>query len=395
VRMRIWLALAVMVCMVSGSGAAKQEARIAPRGVELTALDGTKLKGTFYQAAGAGPGVLLLHQCNQTRKNWEGLATQLQAAGLNVFTVDYRGYGESGGTPMKELKPEEWRPMVEKKFPGDVDVALEYLEAQPVVTRHIIGIGGASCSVNQAIQAASRHPEVKTLVLLSGTTDHTGRAFLRKAGKVPMLFVVSDDDKDVSWKFTQWLYSLSRNPGSRFVHYQTGGHGTELFEAHKGLPGTIVDWFVQTLIKTPGSAPPTPGERPSTSYAPDTLELIDTGDAIKVEAKLRGMRKNDPNAELFDENLVNVLGYEHLEQGDKKGAIEIFKLNVFAYPASANVYDSLSDGYMADGEKALARENVEKSLQVLEKDTTTSEEMRKMIRESAAKKLKELGTAKD
>jgi hypothetical protein len=81
-----------------------------------------------------------------------------------------------------------------------------------------------------------------------------------------------------------------------------------------------------------------------------------------------------------------------LEQGDKKGAIEIFKLNVFAYPASANVYDSLSDGYMADGEKALARENVEKSLQVLEKDTTTSEEMRKMIRESAAKKLKELGT---
>ena len=86
---------------------------------------------------------------------------------------------------------------------------------------------------------------------------------------------------------------------------------------------------------------------------------------------------------------------EHLEQGDKKGAIEIFKLNVYAYPASANVYDSLSDGYMADGEKTLAWENVKKSLQALEKDTTTSEEMRKMIRESAEKKLKELGTVKD
>ena len=239
-----WICVVAMALCTEALGAAEQEARIAPRGVELTALDGTKLKGTFYQAAGAGPGVLLLHQCNQTRKNWEGLATQLQAVGLNVFTVDYRGYGESGGTPMKELKPEEWRPMVEKKFPSDVDVALEYLEAQPVVTRHIIGIGGASCSVNQAIQAASRHPEVKTLVLLSGTTNHAGRAFLRQSGKVPMLFVVSDDDKDVSWKFTQWLYSLSKNPGSRFVHYQTGGHGTELFEAHKGLPGTIVDWFV-------------------------------------------------------------------------------------------------------------------------------------------------------
>ncbi len=46
-----------------------------PRVVDLTATDGTKLKATFFSAGKAGPGVLLLHQCNQQRKGWDGLAT--------------------------------------------------------------------------------------------------------------------------------------------------------------------------------------------------------------------------------------------------------------------------------------------------------------------------------
>jgi dienelactone hydrolase len=363
---------------------------LAPRIVDLTAEDGTKLKASYFSAGEAGPGVLLLHQCNQDRKNWDDLATQLAAAGIHVLTLDYRGYGESGGPSYKDLKMDEWHTSFLDKLPGDIDIALEYLQSQPAVTRHIIGIGGASCSVNQAIETASRHPEVKSLVLLSGSTDRKGRAFLRQAGKIPMLFVASDDDTDAA-PLMQWLFSLSKNTGSRFVHYQTGGHGTDLFAAHKGLPGTIVDWFVQTLIKTPGSAPPTHGEPTAASYSPDMLEIIDTGGAAKVEARLRLQRRNDPNAQLFSEMVVNIIGYEHLQEGDKSGAIDILRLNAYAYPHSANVYDSMSDAYLAAGQKDLARENAEKALQMLDKDTSTSDEMKKMIRESAAKKLKELG----
>ena len=49
------------------------------------------------------------------------------------------------------------------------------------------------------------------------------------------------------------------------------------------------------------------------------------------------------------------MGYERLQSGDIKGAIEIFKLNVAAYPNSPNVYDTQSDAYLADGQKELAR----------------------------------------
>jgi len=121
----------------------------APRVVDLAAADGTKLKATFYSAGKPGPGVLLLHQCNQQRKGWDGLATQLAAAGISVLTLDYRGYGESEGTAPKDLPPAEGAKVLNEKWPGDVDVAYGYLVSQPGVNARVIGAGGASCGVNQ------------------------------------------------------------------------------------------------------------------------------------------------------------------------------------------------------------------------------------------------------
>src|ERR1700687_2130327 len=88
--------------LLLAAGCAAQQAP-GLRVVDLTATDGTKLKGTFFPAGKAGPGVLLLHQCNQQRKGWDGLATQLAAAGISVMTLDYRGYGDSEGKAPKDL----------------------------------------------------------------------------------------------------------------------------------------------------------------------------------------------------------------------------------------------------------------------------------------------------
>src|SRR5271169_2344515 len=68
-----------------------------PRVVDLKASDGTMLKASYFAAAKPGPGVLLLHQSNRTRRAWDELAEQLAAAGINTLTLDMRGYGESGG----------------------------------------------------------------------------------------------------------------------------------------------------------------------------------------------------------------------------------------------------------------------------------------------------------
>src|SRR5436309_6848046 len=93
----------------------------AQRVVDLTAQDGTKLKATYFGAGKPGPGVLLLHQCNRQRKVWDALAQQLAAAGINVLTLDYRGFGESGGDRFDKLPQEKAAQVIGEKWPGDID----------------------------------------------------------------------------------------------------------------------------------------------------------------------------------------------------------------------------------------------------------------------------------
>jgi tetratricopeptide (TPR) repeat protein len=66
----------------------------------------------------------------------------------------------------------------------------------------------------------------------------------------------------------------------------------------------------------------------------------------------------------FDEGELNALGYQLIQAKEFKDAIRILQLNVEAYPQSSNVYDSLGEAYMDDGNKPQAIANYQKSLQL-------------------------------
>ena len=125
--------------LLAGLSAAKAQ-EPQPRVVELKASDGTFLKASYFAAAKPGPGVLLLHQSNRTRKSWDDLAGRLAAAGINTLTLDMRGFGESGGTPQGWTRQES---PARKRWADDIDTALQYLVSQPGVNGDVIGVGGA------------------------------------------------------------------------------------------------------------------------------------------------------------------------------------------------------------------------------------------------------------
>lgn len=388
---RIPLLLVVSLLTIAATAQQTPAARV----IDLKASDGTLLKATYFAAAKSGPGVLLLHQCNRQRKVWDDLARQLAAAGINVLTFDLRGFGESGGTRFDKLTPEENAQVQAEKWPGDIDTAFQYLVSQQGVERDVIGVGGASCGVNNSIQTARRHPaDVKSLVLLSGGTDLPGRQFLHRESEPPALFAVADDDEfRPTVEVMPWLFSVDSNPGKKFVHYAKGGHGADMFAVHPELRGVIVDWYVTTLIKTPGRAPAEKSSDPALQSG-EILNQIDLpGGVEKAAQKLAEARRNDHKAVIFPETIVNLMGYEHLQAGDTKGAVEIMKLNVTAFPESPNAYDSLSDAYLADGQKDLARQNASKAIELLANDTTDPQARRDAIRDSAQQKLKQLGEA--
>jgi dienelactone hydrolase len=366
----------------------------APRIIDLKAPDGLNLKATYFAAGKPGPGILLLHQCNKQRTAWDGLATKLAAAGLNVLTFDFRGFGDSGGVAAYKLPPEENARMLAVTWPSDVDVAYGFLLSEPGVSHDSIGAGGASCGVHQAVLFAQRRPEVKSLVLLSETTDRFGRQFIRNASKLPLLMAVADDDDDPGVvEAMQWLTNISPNSSSKLIRYSVGGHGVDMFQAHPDLPGIVVDWYLTTLKNSP--APSTARANKPPTKQEQFLDLFDQPGGIGKAVQLYAdEHKRDPNSALFSEALVNRLGYEHLATADPDGAIQIFQLNVTAFPNSPNVYDSLSDIYLATGQKDLARQNAKKALELIPSDTTDSPDRRNSIKANAEQKLKQLDDTK-
>ena len=75
---------------------------------------------------------------------------------------------------------------------------------------------------------------------------------------------------------------------------------------------------------------------------------------------------------------MNRLGYELLRDGKTDDAIEIFKLNVEAYPRSANTYDSLAEAYVKKGNKEEAIKYYSKALEVNPQFASAIEALRQL-----------------
>ena len=105
-----------------------------------------------------------------------------------------------------------------------------------------------------------------------------------------------------------------------------------------------------------------PIDQPKKSMAFELLEVF-SQKGVKGGTEIYAKLKNDPTYGIKEGDMNNV-GYQLLQTGKKKEAIEIFKINVEAFPKSGNVYDSLGEAYLADGDKNLAIINYKKSIEL-------------------------------
>ena len=86
-------------------------------------------------------------------------------------------------------------------------------------------------------------------------------------------------------------------------------------------------------------------------------------------AQYRDLKARQANVYDFGEPELNQLGYQLLQTKKLKEAVEIFKLNVEAYPQGFNTYDSLGEAYMTSGNNELAIQNYKKSLELNPQNT--------------------------
>lgn len=95
-------------------------------------------------------------------------------------------------------------------------------------------------------------------------------------------------------------------------------------------------------------------------------------------AQYQEFKAKQSNIYDFSEEELNRLGYQLLQRGKQDEAIQIFKLNVEAYPKAFNTYDSLGEAYMVAGNKELAIVNYKKSLELNPKNGNATETLKRL-----------------
>ena len=98
----------------------------------------------------------------------------------------------------------------------------------------------------------------------------------------------------------------------------------------------------------------------------------------------------DSNAPVVKESTLNMMGYSLLQNGDKQQAVAVFEWAAAAYPHSANVQDSLSEAYEANGMKEKSKAAAEKAKALLAADSNMPEERKARVRNNLDERLTRL-----
>jgi len=120
-------------------------------------------------------------------------------------------------------------------------------------------------------------------------------------------------------------------------------------------------------------------ELPRASIGTELYKKLGESNLESALAHYEDLKENHPDAYDFREAELNRLGYMLLAEERVDEAIRIFQLNVKMYSQSSNVYDSLGEAYMKNGQKEYAIKNYERSLE-LNPNNTNAEEMLNKLR---------------
>jgi tetratricopeptide (TPR) repeat protein len=107
-------------------------------------------------------------------------------------------------------------------------------------------------------------------------------------------------------------------------------------------------------------------------------ELLRVGKLAEALEGYKKIKKEKPLNAAVQEGRLNDLGYTLLREKRIAEAIAVFKVNTELYPQSANVYDSLGEAYLANGDKELAAANYKKSLELDPKNQNAASALKKL-----------------
>jgi tetratricopeptide (TPR) repeat protein len=152
---------------------------------------------------------------------------------------------------------------------------------------------------------------------------------------------------DAEFAFVKEM-QVYKDDGDDWVRPQHAGHVRMFFLQHK-------DFIASEMIRAAGSE----GMSPS----------IEKVKSLDHEGRDIYLNESD----------INAVGYYYMNMGKIPEAIEVFKLNAGLFPHSSNVYDSLGEAYMKNGDKENAIANYRKSLELDPENGNATEMLKTLV----------------
>jgi fermentation-respiration switch protein FrsA (DUF1100 family) len=167
------------------------------RDVVFQASDGMVLHGWYFPAENARGSILVLHGNAQNLSTHVNSVLWLVKEGLNIFIIDYRGYGWSGGEPSLE------------GVHRDAAAALEKLFSLPETDQDRVVVLGQSLGGSIAVYTVVQSPRkdrIRALVIDSAFSSYRRIAreklndfWLTWPFQVPLSWTVSDAYSAENW----------------------------------------------------------------------------------------------------------------------------------------------------------------------------------------------------
>jgi pimeloyl-ACP methyl ester carboxylesterase len=204
--------------------------------VKITVDDGLVIRGSFYPAVSdaKAPTVLLLHQNESGRTEWNPIIPSLMAKGYNVLAIDQRGFGLTGGT------------VSYTKLEKDADDVLVWLRNQPTVDADRVAVIGASIGANVALRVCATDDRCHAVVALSPGLSFfsvTTLDAVKTMSKKGILLIAAQLDTDSAGAVRALSFSApSDNSIMATLYSASRNHGNALI-GFKNVNSTILEWL--------------------------------------------------------------------------------------------------------------------------------------------------------
>jgi dienelactone hydrolase len=202
--------------------------------VTLTAADGVKIHGLFYQSSKPKALILLFHQAGSSKDEYATIAPRLQGLGYSALAIDQRagdglfGKNETAAGLGRKADYLDARP--------DLQAALDWAQRQnlPII------VWGSSYSSALVFPLAAGDPQGIVAVLSFSPGEYfDDRHMIRDAAaklKVPV-FIASTNAKDETSEADPIMAAVPKNPANvRFVP-DHGVHGSSMLIAGRNPEG--------------------------------------------------------------------------------------------------------------------------------------------------------------